>query len=119
MRRSLATAFSSGASRSVLIGSDIPGITADILATAFDRLKSVDIVLGPASDGGYYLIGFRRSAWRRGAEALFTAMPWGSSRLLAATRKKIGALSYQVHMLETLADIDRPQDLAVWEQRLR
>jgi rSAM/selenodomain-associated transferase 1 len=119
MQRALAASFSSGALRSVLIGSDIPDITVDILAIAFDRLRSEDLVLGPAKDGGYYLIGLRQAAWSAAADVLFTAMPWGSSQVLAATRKKIDALGYQAALLETLADIDRPEDLLRWKQSRR
>jgi hypothetical protein len=119
MQRALADSFSGGALRSVLIGSDIPDIRADILTTAFDRLRSVDLVLGPATDGGYYLIGLRQAAWSAAADVLFTAMPWGSSQVLAATRKKIDALGYQAALLETLADIDRPEDLLRWKQSRR
>lgn len=115
MHRALAAAFTGGAARAVLIGSDIPGITTTILDAAFDHLRSADLVLGPASDGGYYLIGIQRSAWADAADVLFDAIPWGSNRVLSATREKIDALGYRVVLLETLADIDRPEDLVFWE----
>ena len=116
MCRALAAAFTGGAARAVLIGCDIPGITADILDAAFDHLRSADLVLGPASDGGYYLIGIRQAAWAEAADVLFTAIPWGSSQVLAATREKIDARGLQAALLETLADIDRPEDLVLWKQ---
>ena len=119
MQRALRDAFDRGYERAVLIGSDIPGITAAILAAAFDRLESVDLVLGPAADGGYYLIGLRKPAWTVGKDALFDHIPWGSERVLAATREKIVALGLEAVFLETLADIDRPEDLALWEQTCR
>lgn len=119
MRRALAAAFGAGAQRAVLIGSDIPGITAGILTAAFDYLDGADLVLGPAIDGGYYLIGIRGSVWAEVADVLFNAMPWGSARVLTVTREKIAALGLQVVMLAVLADIDRPEDLPIWEQRCR
>lgn len=119
MRRALATAFNAGVARAVLIGSDIPGITTGILAAAFDHLRSADMVLGPASDGGYYLIGIRRSAWADGAHVLFSAIPWGTSRVLAVTQEKIDTLGFQASRLEILADIDRPEDLVYWEPKCR
>ncbi len=119
MRRALADAFGRGALRAVLIGSDIPGITVTILASAFDHLHAADLVLGPAADGGYYLAGLRHSAWAGAGDELFSDVPWGTERVLAVTRDKIAALGLQTVFLETLADIDRPEDLSLWEQRPR
>jgi hypothetical protein len=118
MHRALGAAFEAGAARAVLIGSDIPGLTADILGQAFDRLHQADLVLGPARDGGYYLIGLQASAWDGVAQELFAGVPWGTGEVLAATRCKIDALGLQAAFLETLDDIDRPADLIRWEQRL-
>ena len=115
MRRALTDAFNERVERAVLIGSDIPGITAELLATAFERIEKEDIVLGPAADGGYYLIGLRRAAWDRGAGEIFRRIPWGGGQVLAATRKRIDALGLEAVLLETLADIDRPEDLVFWE----
>ncbi len=115
MRRALTDAFDESIERAVLIGSDIPGITAEILDAAFEHLHSADLVLGPANDGGYYLIGIRCSAWADAADVLFDAIPWGSDRVLSATREKVDALGSQVVLLETLDDIDRPEDLVIWE----
>ncbi len=119
MRRALAETFGQGAERAVLIGSDIPGITTAILTSAFDHLHSAEMVLGPAADGGYYLVGLRRSAWAGAADELFHDVPWGTDRVLAATREKIAIRGLQTVFLETLADIDRPEDLALWEQLCR
>ncbi len=116
MRRALAHAFHEGAERGVLIGSDIPDIRADLLQAAFDHLQTVDLVLGPATDGGYYLIGIRRSVWDRAERGLFTAVPWGTAQVLAVTRKKADALGLGLILLETLSDIDRPEDLPFWER---
>ena len=77
------------------------------------------MVLGPAADGGYYLVGLRRSAWAGAADELFHDVPWGTDRVLAATREKIAIRGLQTVFLETLADIDRPEDLALWEQLCR
>ena len=119
MRRALADAFKEKVERAVLIGSDIPGITADLLAAAFDRIEADGIVLGPAADGGYYLIGLCRAAWDRGAAELFRSIPWGSEQVLAATRERVDGLGFKAVLLDTLADIDRPEDLALWEQLCR
>jgi hypothetical protein len=75
-----------------------------------------DIVLGPAADGGYYLIGLCRSAWDRGVQNLFRNIPWGGEHVLTITRERIDTLGLEAVLLDTLADIDRPEDLALWEQ---
>jgi len=61
MQRALADAFHDGAARVVVIGADCPGITPRLLRDAFERLAAADVVLRPATDGGYYLIGLPRS----------------------------------------------------------
>ena len=116
MHRALADAFREGAERGVLIGSDIPDIRSDILQAAFDHLQTVDMVLGPATDGGYYLIGIRRSAWDLAGTELFDAVPWGTDQVLAVTREKIDSLGLGLILLETLSDVDRPADLPLWER---
>jgi rSAM/selenodomain-associated transferase 1 len=117
MRRALQAAFDDGVDRAVLIGSDIPGITAELLGEAFDSLHRADLVLGPARDGGYYLIGVRRTAWDDASQEIFAGVPWGTGGVLAATRRKIEALGLRMVLLGTLADIDRPEDLAQWKRR--
>ncbi len=117
MQRALSDAFNAGVERAVLIGSDIPGITATILAAAFDHLHSADLVLGPAKDGGYYLVGLRHAVWAGVADKLFHNVPWGTERVLAATQEKIDTLRLEAVLLETLADVDRPEDLVIWEQQ--
>ncbi|MES1021995.1 TIGR04282 family arsenosugar biosynthesis glycosyltransferase [Gloeocapsa sp. BRSZ] len=111
IKRSLAAAFARGSQRVVTIGTDCPGITAELLATAFDQLHECDLVLGPAIDGGYYLIGLNRLI----AE-LFNGISWGSSEVLQQTQAIAQTLNLSVALLPPLADVDRPEDLAVWEE---
>ena len=73
-------AFQAGSHRVVLIGTDCPELDGNVVQTAFERLHENDVVLGPASDGGYYLIGLRSSA-----PALFDGIPWGTGEVLRAT----------------------------------
>ncbi len=91
----------------VIIGSDCPGYTADYLSQAFDALRGVDAVLGPALDGGYVLIGLTRTDPR-----LFDEMPWGTSKVLGLTRSRLRVLGWRWRELPPLRDIDRPSDLA-------
>lgn len=106
MYRALASTTEPG-SQSVLVGSDCPGLTVPILAEAFEALAHCDVVLGPARDGGYYLIGARCAPM-----ALFAGMPWGSDRVLALTRERLRCLGCTFRELVALRDVDRPEDLA-------
>lgn len=100
-----------GSDRVVLIGSDCPEITAAILAQAFVALADHDLVLGPATDGGYYLIGVKALQ-----PELFQGISWGTARVLRQTRQRAEELGLQVVLLAPLTDIDRPADLSVWEK---
>lgn len=90
----------------VLIGSDCPGYSAAYLEQAFKALFDCDVVLGPATDGGYVLIGARCSC-----PEVFDAMPWGTSAVLDATRARLQALSLSYAELPTLRDLDDAADL--------
>lgn len=104
--RAFAQAFAQGAQAVVVIGADCPGLTPALFAQAFSALARKDLVLGPAMDGGYYLIGLNRPA-----PALFAEIPWGSEEVLAATLKQAQGMHLSTHLLEPLADVDRPEDL--------
>ncbi len=93
--------------RVLLIGSDCPFITAAYLEKAIAALKHNDVVLGPAADGGYVLIGLRRVN-----SDLFDGIKWGSEQVLQQTREAINALGWQFCELDVQSDIDRPEDLA-------
>ncbi len=95
----------------VLIGTDCPDLSPGILAAAFDALRTADVVLGPANDGGYYLIGLRRPI-----PALFEGIEWSTPTVLSRTLERAAALGATVRLLPTLSDVDEPQDLAVWER---
>lgn len=90
----------------VIIGTDCPGIDAALLEQAFRQLGTVDVVLGPALDGGYYLIGLRRAM-----PELFENIAWSSDRVLHQTLAVADRLGLTVHQLPALPDIDRPEDL--------
>lgn len=109
MERAVAAAFAEGAESVVVIGGDCPQLTADHLSTAFAALAAADVVLGPAADGGYYLIGLRRSL-----PALFHGIAWGGPEVFAQTLAAARALDIEPALLTTLRDVDLPEDLAVW-----
>ena len=110
MRFSMRKAFLDGAQGVVLMGADCPGITGATLRQAFAALRGHDCVLGPALDGGYYLIGLRQDQ-----PGVFTSMPWGTDKVLERTLDAIQRLGLKAALLESLTDIDRPDDLHICE----
>ncbi|GAA6623650.1 TIGR04282 family arsenosugar biosynthesis glycosyltransferase [Scytonema sp. NUACC26] len=109
--RSLLYAFESGAERVIIIGTDCPDLNGEILVKAFELLYHNDLVLGPAEDGGYYLIGLQHPL-----PDLFTNITWGTSQVLQQTIKIAQRLNLSVGYLPVLCDIDRPEDLPLWEK---
>ena len=116
MERSFNDAFRSGASRAVIIGTDIPDITRVTIQKAFNVLKQKDMVIGPAKDGGYYLIGLRRESLSLAIPHIFNGIEWGTSNVLNATTRIARRLKLRYSLLEFLEDVDRPEDLPIWEQ---
>ncbi len=91
----------------VLIGSDCPGFTPAVLRSAFAALHDgTDVVLVPALDGGYVLVGVRRAAAR-----MFQGMAWGSNRVLGQTRRRLHRMQLKCVELPALGDVDTPADL--------
>jgi len=95
--------------RAVILGADCPGLEAATLERAFDALGSHDVVLGPARDGGYYLIGLRRPA-----PGLFREIEWSTPRVLDQTRERAAKAELTVALLPALDDLDTPEDLLRW-----
>ncbi|MGD9112482.1 MAG: TIGR04283 family arsenosugar biosynthesis glycosyltransferase [Desulfobacterales bacterium] len=116
MQRAFAEGFQDGYEPIVIIGSDIPGITTDILQRAFDGLQNKDLVLGPANDGGYYLIGMRRDAFNRNAPRIFASVSWSTDKVLSQTLNLARNLGLSSLLTDTLSDVDRPEDLALWQE---
>jgi hypothetical protein len=98
--------FNGGIEKVALIGTDCPQLKQQLLAKAFDELSDKDLVLGPAKDGGYYLIGLRCLI-----PELFDGIHWGSSEVFASTLAIAQNLGLNIGVLPTLVDIDRPDDL--------
>jgi rSAM/selenodomain-associated transferase 1 len=102
--------------QAILIGSDIPGITPEMLLQAFEALQLYDLVLGPAADGGYYLIGVNRQSFPRACPLLFENIRWGTATVLSETLEIARACSLTHSLLAPLRDVDRPEDLEVWQE---
>jgi len=95
----------------VIVGSDIPGIRARHVAGAFAALGRHDAVLGPADDGGYWLIGMRR---RPAFRPPFAGVRWGTAHALADTLGNFRRQGQSVALLEVLTDVDTAADLPAW-----
>ena len=95
----------------LLIGSDCPGVTAALLRAAAGALEERRVVVGPANDGGYYLIGFREPM-----PFLFDGMEWSTPSVLPETLSRLAARGIGPAVLPELTDIDTAEDLAQWPQ---
>ncbi|WP_201983879.1 TIGR04282 family arsenosugar biosynthesis glycosyltransferase [Hymenobacter rubidus] len=109
MATAFAAAFSAGAGRVAIIGTDCPGLRAAHLTQAHDLLATHDVVLGPATDGGYYLLGLRQPR-----PELFEDKAWSTATVLADTVADAQRLGLRVALLPELRDVDTADDLAAW-----
>jgi len=117
MAQALRDAGGRGKTARMVIGTDIPGITTALLDRAFETLSDDKVVLGPASDGGYYLIGLPQTVPAQLPLCLFSNIAWGTSTVLQETCRCLKSQGLDYTMLETLNDVDRPEDLPAWERR--
>ncbi len=106
MRDAFARAFAEGAERVVIVGSDLPEISASLLRRAFDLLDGSPAVIGPARDGGYYLLGLTGMIG-----GVFDGIEWSTPGVLAATLDRLRAAGVEPAMLEPLSDVDTVEDL--------
>lgn len=95
-------------SQIIIIGSDIPGINKDILQIAFEGLKEHKISVGPTADGGYYLIGFSKEAFKHD---FFKNIKWSTYEVFEKTINKIKKVWYNPLVLPMLHDVDMEADL--------
>lgn len=109
MQTAFARAFSQAAAAVVIIGTDCPGLTTEHLSAAFQALTTHDVVIGPATDGGYYLLGMRQLY-----ADLFQNKSWSTDAVCSATLADAARLQLQVAQLPILRDVDTADDLAAW-----
>ena len=105
MSNAFARTFESGRDKVVLIGTDCPTLQSHHLLQAFEALNHSDLVLGPATDGGYYLIGMKSSA-----AYLFEGIAWSTSQVLSQTLHVASQQGLIVTLLSELDDIDTQED---------
>jgi len=104
-----------GATASVLIGTDCPTVDQDYILKAFAVLADSDVVLGPAEDGGYGLIGLSAGRLARGNWlSLFEGIPWSTNAVTTMTRAQAKVLSVSVTLLKEIWDVDYPEDVRRW-----
>jgi len=107
MERAIERELEQGSSSVLVIGADVPHVPADALAEARALLLgTADVVLGPAEDGGYYLVGVRAPA-----PMLFTNVPWGTSAVLRETLARATAAGLRARLLAPSFDVDEERDL--------
>lgn len=108
MKNAFEKCFSDGFEKAILIGSDSPDLPREIIEGGFAALASVDAVIGPACDGGYYLIGFRAATYLPDP---FSGIPWGTEAVLKSTLATLDGKGLKVNILPAWNDIDTYEDL--------
>lgn len=106
MRHAISESFEEGFKKVILIGSDVPHIKNDVIEAGFLSLEKKNSVIGPAKDGGYYLIGFNKESF---FEDAFKDIEWGQNTVYDKTLKKLDKVGYAV--LDLMGDIDYLEDL--------
>lgn len=108
MKNAFLKAFSNGLDKVILIGSDIPDLPAEYLELGFKALETNDVVLGPSSDGGYYLIGFVKEAF---LPNVFEGITWSSADVFEQTLHILKQHTRRVYLLPQWQDVDTLTDL--------
>ncbi|ALI97682.1 TIGR04282 family arsenosugar biosynthesis glycosyltransferase [Rufibacter tibetensis] len=111
MHETFAQGLVEGFSPIIIIGSDCPGISSQLIEEAFLKLETSDVVIGPAQDGGYYLLGINFLV-----PELFANIPWSTDKVLTSTLAAAQQLNLAVSLLPQLADVDEEADLVHWPQ---
>jgi len=110
MEHALGAALQQSA-HAILVGADCPGLAiSDIEETLLALREDSDVVLGPASDGGYYLV-----AMRSHHAFLFEDMPWGAANILQLTESRLRERGISWHKLTPHRDLDTPEDYMAWK----
>jgi rSAM/selenodomain-associated transferase 1 len=106
MKNAFLDGFGQGYQNIIVIGSDLPNISKEVIDAGFVQLQQNDVVFGPADDGGYYLLGMSKMT-----ASIFEDKPWSQSNLLEVTLQELTKQEKSVALLETLNDIDTFEDL--------
>jgi rSAM/selenodomain-associated transferase 1 len=107
MKNAFEMLFQRGYREIVIIGSDCYELTEEIIMDAFEQLKQKDVVIGPAKDGGYYLLGMNVII-----PQLFTGKNWSTKKVFRETLTEIKSFNYSVYQLPVLNDVDNSEDVS-------
>ena len=116
MANAFADTFKKGYDTAVLIGTDIPELTTDVMSQVDMALQTTDAVIGPASDGGYYLIGFQKLAF---STRVFEDIDWSTAAVLDQTCQAMNQMSIEYEFLPEMDDIDTSEDLNALMARVK
>ena len=116
MKKSFVQAFENGYKRAVLIGSDCPDLPEATLKQAFTELEKTEAVIGPAVDGGYWLIGFQSPSFYA---PVFEGISWSTETVFTETMKKFSQRKINVAVLPKWMDIDTMANLREWHERYK
>ena len=101
--------FKSGYKKAVIVGTDIPDLNSEIINNSFELLNKYDSVIGPSTDGGYYLLGIKQNH-----PELFEEINWSTNSVLNETLKRLENLKFSNYLLNKLIDIDTADNLSEW-----
>lgn len=116
MANAFVEAFRRLYNKALLIGSDLPDLPLAVVYEAFEELDRADAVVGPAMDGGYYLIGFRDDSF---SKHVFRDIPWGEGRVFESTLSRFGKEAIRYHVLPAWRDIDDYSDLVSYLEKTK
>jgi len=114
MLNAFKTIFYAGFRNVILIGTDTPGISTELIYDAFSLLKKYECVIGPSDDGGYYLIGLKQTLFY-----LFNEMEWGTSEVLSKTIDRLKKNDQNYFIMEKMIDIDTKEDIKEWSENYK
>lgn len=108
MYQALLQAHNTGSDRAILIGTDIPTLPTSHISEAFTLLQNKDVVLGPSTDGGYYLVGLSKPC-----PEIFENISWSTPSVLSETIQSLRKQNYSLGLVPPWYDVDTPEELAL------
>jgi hypothetical protein len=114
MKNAFDTTFADGAARAVIIGTDVPELDAATIRSAYETLSTHDVVIGPSTDGGYYLLGMNALT-----KPLFDGVTWSVETVLQHTLATVQSLNLSYQLLPQLSDIDTENDFRDYLKRCK
>jgi rSAM/selenodomain-associated transferase 1 len=114
MKNAFRDCFGKGYQKCIIIGTDCPEISTKDMQLAFDKLSYKDIIIGPAADGGYYLLGLKKET-----PALFESINWSTAEVLSSTTHRAEGQNLSFEKLRTLNDIDTEKDWKLYNLKIK